>query len=334
MAEPSAAADGGNGASLPQPPSRSSTALAGFQQADVLKVDRIPLLGPDDMSSWHATPDGVVILSQTCDVVQPKKQTIQVAPLRRLPAQQSGQARKGAMPSYVPVPSAGLDMYADLEYVATVYKSQVSLLTPMRGVGNTDEGKKFGMRVGRRYSRFPFPDNVTYWLSPLKDAVIKRADKPNSSLGKVFGLVESLRLESDPNWESGEPYSLKLLVVIDPGNLPMFDEEEVIAPPLELRMQTHNQNGEVRMTPAEVADELLRPQRWEDRHARAWLWDTFAESLARICRPGPGAPPEALTAVADGAFDSEVTTTEEITYNRVLRSEEIDVEHLSPPLPR
>jgi len=334
MTGPSAVADGGDSACRPRSHHGDDVGLDGFRQADILKVGRVPLLGPGDANSWHDTPDGVVILSQTCDVVQETKETIQVAPLVRKSAQRYGQARKGAMPGYVPVVGAGEDMYADLDHVATVHKAHIALLTPQRGFATTEDAKKFGMRVGRRYSRFAFPDEVSHWLGPLKDDVIGKADKPNSPLGRALSLVESLRLECQPNWDQGAPYSLTLLVLVEPESLPMLDMDEAKSAPDDLRGWTHDQDDAVKVTPLQAAGELLKPHRWEDRHARVWLWNAFAESLAARCRPGPGASPEVRGAIAGGAFESEVTTTEEVTYHRILRSEEIDVEHLSPPLPR
>ncbi|WP_406726473.1 hypothetical protein WJ438_20010 [Streptomyces sp. GD-15H] len=46
----------------------------------------------------HSAPDGVVIISQTCDVVQPDETYLRVAPVVGLPGRPVKQAVKGAMP--------------------------------------------------------------------------------------------------------------------------------------------------------------------------------------------------------------------------------------------
>ncbi|WP_406228273.1 hypothetical protein [Streptomyces anthocyanicus] len=337
MIEPSVPADGAE-ALLDEPTSPSEYApadLSGFQQADVLKADRIPLRGPSGEVIWHATPDGVVIISQTCDVVQPNKTYLQVAPIVRLPQGLVKQAVKGAMPGYVAVPEAGYDAFADLDHIATVSKAHVALLVPQRGVAGVAALRVFGMRVGRRFSRFAFPDEVVPWLEPLKRSVISKAGKTSSPLGRVLDeWVESLRLECTPSWDAGPPYQLTLLVIVKPGLLPAVDENEVPDPPAQLTQWLWDEKGNVKQRPASIADRLVKADASGDRSERLWLWEGFGQSLVADCKPHPSASDEILDAVADGEIDVEVSTIRDITYERVLRSEEIDVEHLSPPLPR
>ncbi|MYS60813.1 MULTISPECIES: hypothetical protein [Streptomycetaceae] len=309
--------------------------LDGFQQADVLKTERIPLLGPEGEVHWHPTPQGVVLISQTCDIVQPTKAYLQVAPVVRLQPQQVKPAAKGAMPRYVAVPAVGVDAFADLDHVATVSKEHVALLVPERGVETTQDLRRFGMRVGRRFARFGFPDEVAYWLNPLKDQVVSKAGNVSSPLGRVLDeMVESLRLECDPGWESGAPYQLKLLVLVKAGLLPALDEGEIPSVPLALSQWLYDEGGKIMRKPAQVAERILGMSDSVDRYERQWLWEAFAESLAAVCRPKASAPPEAHDAVVDGEIGAEVATVQEVSYERILRSEEIDVEHLSPPLPR
>ncbi|MET9041728.1 hypothetical protein ABZX34_02300 [Streptomyces sp. NPDC004362] len=311
------------------------TDLSGFQQADVLKIDRIPLRGPSGEVVWHATPDGVVIISQTCDVVQPNKPYLQVAPIARVPANLAKQAAKGAMPGYVAVPEAGYDAFADLDNIATVSKAHLALLVPQRGVADVAAMRIFGMRVGRRFSRFAFPDEVVPWLEPLKSSVLSKAGKTSSPLGRVLDeRVESLRLECAPSWDAGLPYQLTLLVVVKPKLLPVFDEDEKPVPPAELEQWLWDEEGNIKQRPAVIAERLLNLATSGDRERRLWLWEGFGQALAAECRPKSSAPDKVLSAVAGGAIDVEVTTIQDITYERILSSEEIDVDHLSPPLPR
>jgi hypothetical protein len=337
MTEPSVPADGVE-SQLDEPTSPSEHApvdLSGFQQADVLKTDRIPLRGPSGEVIWHATPEGVAIISQTCDVVQPNKAFLQVAPIVKLPEQLTKRASKGAMPGYVAVPEAGADAFADLDHIATVSKAHVALLVPQRGVADVAALRVFGMRVGRRFSRFAFPDDVVPWLEPLKSSVISKAGKTSSSLGRVLDeWVESLRLESTPSWDAGPPYQLTLLVLVKPGLLPVFDEDDKPEPPPALEHWLWDTDGSLKQRPAAIADRLVQLTITGDRAERLWLWEGFAQALVAECKPRPSAPATVVNAVLGGEIDVEVTTIQDITYERVLRSEEIDVDHLSPPVPR
>ncbi|MEU1084298.1 hypothetical protein ABZ368_29375 [Streptomyces sp. NPDC005908] len=337
MAEPSVPAGGAVEDQLGTPTSLSSTPtdLSDFQQADLLKADRIPLRGPSGEVIWHSTPDGVAIISQTCDVVQPNKAYLQVAPIVRLPASLVKQAAKGAMPGYVAVPEAGPDAFADLDHIATVSKAHVALLAPQRGVADVAAMRVFGMRVGRRFSRFAFPDAVVPWLEPLKRSVIRKAGKTSSPLGFVLDeWVESLRLECAPSWDVGPPYQLTLLVIVKPGLLPVVLEDEMPEPPAELTQWLWDEEGNVSQRPAAIAERLVKVGVSGDRGERLWLWEGFGQSLVADCQPDPLVPSDVLNAVAEGKIDAEITTIRDIAYERVLRSEEIDVEHLSPPLPR
>jgi len=313
--------------------------LRDYQQGDILELESIPLLGHDGEPVSHETPDGVAILTQTCDVVQEDKHSIHVAPLVELPEDKAKGAAKGAMPSYVAVTEAGPQVFADLEHIATVDKQRVASLTPRRGMATVDEQKRFGARVGRKFSRFAFPDEVSFWLEPLKKIVLSKIDKGNSALGIVLNeSVESLRLECTSKWGAGAPYQLTLVVIV---RVPELDEVDLgsLAPmPEDLRTWLYRSDGSILRSPAELAERLLAEDD-VDPMRRAWLWDAFAEALAGVCVPQPLRIPEqdrerTLSAVTEKRLDWEVTTIREFTYERYLSSEDIDVDHLSPPLPR
>ncbi|MFE3991558.1 hypothetical protein ACFXPW_07650 [Streptomyces goshikiensis] len=310
--------------------------LAGFQQADILKTEQIPCLGATGVASWLPTPEGVVIISQTCDVVRDNKEYLQVAPLVRLQGNSARQAAKGAMPGYVLVPKAGTNAFADLDHVATVSKQHLALLVPQRGVTSTQDLRLFGMRVGRRYSRFAFPDAISEWLQPLKGLVIEKSGRSASALGHVLDKgVESLRLECSPSWDNGAPYDLTLLVVVKAGLLPVLNEGE--PPPsasATLARWLWDADGSLLRKPAPIAEKIVEVSPTTSLGDRLWLWECFAESLAAMCRPPASALPSVANSVAGGEFSSEVATAREVAYERILRSEEIDLEHLSPPLPR
>lgn len=63
-----------------------------------------------------------------------------------------------------------------------------------------------------------------------------------------------------------------------------------------------------------------------DRNQRLWLWEGFAQALVAECKPKPSALDTAANAVIGDDIDAEVTTIQDITYDRILQSDEIDVD--------
>lgn len=296
---------------------------------------RLPVQGPDGHEVWLETPHGAVLITQTCDIVVTTKQFVQVAPLVILDGNDARQASKGAVPGRVAVPGAGEGVFADLEHVATVDKRYIATFAPKRGALTTAELKRFGARVGRKFSRFAFPDEVNYWLQPLKSAVLDKVGNENSDLGRVLNeMVESLRLECDPSWDTPAPWSLTLVVIVHPGFLPILDDGESAEPNTEISTWLYRENGELRRGAAEIATKLLTMRDDASGPERMWWWDAFAQALAAACRVKSSAPLSARNAVVGGCLTWEVLTGEEFTYERFLRSEEIDLDHLSAPLPR
>ena len=311
--------------------------LDAFQQGDIVESVRLPVQGPDGNEVWVETPHGVTLITQTCDIVVDTKRFVQVAPLVPMDGNDARQASKGAIPGMVAVPGAGKDIFADLEHVATVDKRYISSFAPKRGASSTGELKRFGARVGRKFSRFAFPDDINYWLHPLKGTVLDKVGNENSDLGRVLDeMVESLRLECVPSWDAPAPWSLTLVVIVRPEFLPDLDDAPESAVPGDaVQKWLYQADGHtLRRGAAEIATKLLTLTADTPASERTWHWEAFAHALAMACRIKSGAPASAQDAVQGGNFSWEAVTCEEFTYERYLRSEEIDLDHLSAPLPR
>ncbi|WP_042370256.1 hypothetical protein [Streptacidiphilus neutrinimicus] len=307
-----------------------------FQQGDIVESVRLPVQGANGQEVWIETPQGVALITQTCDIVVDTKHFVQVAPLVHLEGNEARQASKGAVPGRVGVPGAGDGVFADLEHVATVDKRYIATFAPKRGALTTMELKRFGARVGRKFSRFAFPDDINYWLQSLKGVVLDKVGNANSDLGLVLDeMVESLRLECDPSWDSSAPWRLTLVVIVRPDLLPILDDVEPMEPSTGVSSWLYQADGEtLRRSAAEIATKLLALPADAPAGERMWWWDAFGHALAAACRVKSGAPDSARDAVVGGGFAWEVLTAEEFTYERFLRSEEIDLDHLSAPLPR
>ncbi|MEU1432150.1 hypothetical protein ABZ412_34290 [Nocardia sp. NPDC005746] len=297
--------------------------LRGFQQGDVL--DGLTEVCVLTASGWDPinVSDGVALISQTCDIVQETRAYVQVAKLVPLRESDASLARSGRRPRYAHLPEFGTDWFADLEVIATVHKSVIAPLSPKRGVATDMAIRKFSAAVARKFGRFAFPDEVTPWLSNLEKFIRTGVGKQNSAFAEVMRDVLELRIESIGGW-GDPPYELKLLVVVEPGVMPVYaDGDEPDLPP-QLDSWLFPDAGVVRK-PKEIADRI---RTINDPAERYFLWDAFASALAGLCQPPADASPEVRAAVLGGEIVAEPISTDELTYARYRRTEILDVDDL------
>lgn len=302
-------------------------ALSDFRQGDHLPdIDRLYLTASSGSPMLVPTPDGAVVVSQTCDVVQSSRLAVQLAPLVRLSGITAEEARDGKWPRYVYLPELGEGGFADLEVVATVEKPALRGRRHLRGVVADDDVRRFSLAVGRKFSRFAFPDEVVAWLHPLEEVALSKTRRSTSPEGRAFARVEQLRIESETGWGS-PPYELVLAVVVTPGELPMFPDDELPTMPDALRRDLYDENtGALRKTAGEIAQKL---DRTSDPVERYFLWMSLGAAWAAKCQPRGRVLPEVRSAVS--SLRAEVVSADEYSLARVLRSEVLDLDHLSAP---
>ncbi|MFJ5939295.1 hypothetical protein [Streptomyces sp. NPDC093071] len=305
-----------------------------YRQGDVIRVVSIPLKVQPGVVQWVATPHGAALITQTCDVVLKDRPTVHLAPVLELPPVEAKANRNGRRPNLVHLPELGDCYFADLTYVATVSKSVIASAERKPGVEAIEAVRKFGQRVGRRFSRFAFPDEVVPWLRPLQDLVGSKVTREASPVGWALSKVASLRLECDGEWEVA-PYPLTLCVVLEPGVLPPFPPNETPECSERVSAWLYGSNGATLIRRhSEISKHLQDGERTSlDAADRYWLWSALADSWAAMCIPPQGSTTDILEAVEGGAVSSEIFSTEEYSFERYRHSEEIDLDHLSSPLP-
>jgi hypothetical protein len=291
-------------------------------------VGRQPL-GIKDQSRWveEPTPNGAVVISQTCDVVRTHRErpTVQAAKLTQLEGDWERQAADGRRPRFVAVPNAGAGWYADLEVIGTIDKRVLVGLSRQEGVVDDEQVRRFAAAVGRNFSRFPFPDEVSEQLKPLVDDVRGKYGSATSPLGRVLQHVMELRLEARPRWDDPDAV-ITLIVICDPGVLPTFEDPQDVPTNLAQWLR-RDSAGITSRSPNDIAVRLLEVS---PSSVEAWhLWDQLGRVWARRCSRinpmhGTGTAHE---------FHAEVLSADEFTLDRVRRSEIVDVDYLSPPTP-
>ncbi|CAN5166940.1 hypothetical protein BH09ACT5_BH09ACT5_03810 [soil metagenome] len=292
-----------------------------LNQGMVMTLDRVPELRNGRVFK-RVTPHGVVIVSQTCDVVQPKIRTLVVAVVRKLSHEKAAEAANGSQPRYVPLPRLGVNYFADLDHIATIAKSEVMRLDVQQGLSDhVSEARKFSARVGRRYSRYAFPDVVAPWLSPLRSIVSSRATAEDA-LKKAADLILELRVQPT-SWDE-VPVDLTLHVILAAGELPeLFEELAVPSPEIAAHFN-------VPRKPKYIA-ELLFPADGERPTGddRQYLWDQFGDALARLCVPSNR--DRAIPGVSEAvrSVDALVASMDDFTLLQYRKSEQLDLAHLS-----
>jgi hypothetical protein len=271
--------------------------------------------------SGRAELDGLyIIVSQSCDVVQPKRELIQLAPVIEIhDVETRRSALKRENPRFPLIFEGEGGLFADLAQIVSLEKIRVQGASERSDLAFVDSfaEREFGLAVGRWFSRFALPDEVQPWLAPVQDLIRSKHDSPASPLGKVLQQVAEVRVEAT-RWDKG-PFDLTLHVIAKAGALPTVPEDADLAA--------------VGALPSELNAicEAIEVER--DAVRRSLLWSAFADALAARCKLKPKfqAIPEYRDAVASVA--GELSTDDEFSLARVRRSEQLDVDFLSDPAP-
>jgi hypothetical protein len=307
-----------------------------MRQGDIIEVPEILKVTSLDRISG-ADAGAVVVISQTCDIVLDSRPNIAVARLVRLTGDLEREALAGMQPRYVHLPnSPDASHFVDLEYMTTISKEAVGGTRRIASGVNPDDDmqvRQFGLRVARRFGRFPFPDEVAPWLEPLKKVVKDKHDKPTSSLGQAFRSIVELRVESS-NWRS-MPMDLTLHVIVKAGTLPEVDfggggesDPKLVA--------WLDPGGDRVRTPAEIVERLFPNGTLNESPSaldRQALWMAFAEALANQCRPKGRYQNDDAVAGAVRSVVGLVVSDDEFTLVQYRNSEMLDLDHLSLPTP-
>ncbi|WP_251450892.1 hypothetical protein [Microbacterium sp. Marseille-Q6648] len=261
-----------------------------------------------------------VIVSQSCDIVQPKREFIQLAPVVQLLDEVVLRgALKKENPRFALVPASEGGAFADLAQIVSVPKSYfAATLEPVRqGPEDLREAREFGLAVGRWFGRFAVPDEVQPWLAPVQNLIRSKYDNPNSPLGQVMQRVAEVRVEA-VDW-SVLPVSLTLHVIVKAGCLPTVSEDADLS--------------NVGRLPSQL-DELCSAILVENDAVRlAVLWPTLAEVLASRCVPRVKDAEDASVRDAVREIVGEVSSDDEFPLSKARRSEQLDIDFLSEPTP-
>ncbi len=175
---------------------------ASIQIAESLTID-------GDFIDSRATPvldenvRGVVMLSQTCDVVRScrKRPFVEVSPLIEVNEQRLEEIRRLKRPAFAYIPTAAdRNLVADLDRVMTMEKSLIAGLSHNTGCRTDDDRRNFANALARKRTRFAFPDEFVAAAQNLKNRLIDKHNS-NSVEGAHCRALQEIRVSAKPSWD-------------------------------------------------------------------------------------------------------------------------------------
>lgn len=175
--------------------------------ASTKAIDSATNGGNSDMeeivSVWGEVP-GLVILSQTCDVIRDCRERpyVEVAPLVKLDAQKIEEVRRLKRPAYAYIPATARDfLVADLDRTMTVEKSIVTLWERVPGWETDEEIRDFAQALSRKRSRFAFPNDFVHAMRHIQTRFIEKHHR-QSAEGAHLRALREIRVRAAPSWNS------------------------------------------------------------------------------------------------------------------------------------
>ena len=186
----------------------------------------------DDVLEVYTEERGLVVVSQTCDVVRAcqERPFVEVAPLVELEADDYREVERGRSLRYAVLPKfADRHLVADLERIMTVEKALLVTKEQHRSAGCTTDAERrtLASTLARRRGRFAFPDDFSAGVAKMLDHVVAKHDK-DSALGRFLGGLVDIRGEC-ADWEAEKPEVTILFVFPTLGNVPVDAAQHVDA---------------------------------------------------------------------------------------------------------
>ena len=167
---------------------------------------------------------GVVMLSQTCDVVRGcrNRPFVEVAPLIEVPGRWVEEIRRLKRPAFAYVPATvGERLVADLDRTMTVEKAIVAGWTHISGWETDDDLRDFARALARKRSRFAFPDDFVAAARSLQERLTDKHNRQTVE-GAHLRALREIRVRAAPSWDDGEVHlSWWFIKEADPVDAPV-----------------------------------------------------------------------------------------------------------------
>ena len=148
---------------------------------------------------------GMVMLSQTCDVVRGCREQpfVEVAPVLEVSGREVEEIPRLKRPAFAHVPAtAEVRLVADLDRTMTAERALVAGWTRTPGWETDEERRSFAAAVARKRSRFAFPDDFVAAAEALQRRLADRHDKQTPE-GAHLRALREIRVAATPSWDGG-----------------------------------------------------------------------------------------------------------------------------------
>lgn len=179
--------------------------LADLRRPTTPQASKLALEGNDGI--WHISTDvpGLVVVTQTCDLVRSctDRPYVEVSPLVQIGADDIAKVQRFRVPRYLPLRALGReDLAADLDQVMTVEKGLLIALDGARkpGVNVGDQARELSEALGRKRLRAAFPDLFVKAVNPMRERVNKKHGRKESAEGKFLRTVKEIRVRAIESW--------------------------------------------------------------------------------------------------------------------------------------
>ncbi len=146
---------------------------------------------------------GLVVLTQTCDVIRASanRPDLEVCPLVKVAPDVLHMVKKGSRPQYAYVPAvASNELVADLDRVMTVDKRVAAGWTRTAGCGSDPEVRAFAIAIGRKRTRFAFPNDFVEHVRKLQSRMTDKHGR-ESPEGRALRALREIRVVATPSWD-------------------------------------------------------------------------------------------------------------------------------------
>lgn len=206
----------------------SLSALRDWRQGDCIVGERwFVLRRKAEATGEESEPDGalveqsvegLVVLSQTCDLVRDPSDRpyVEVAPLvRPKDPTQLREIQRGRRPAYVWIPGvAERGLVADLDRVMTVEKELLVSWPRTPGCRDDAESRALASALARKRARAAFPDDFVALARKLVARLVDKHDR-SSPEGEALRALAQIRVRAAPSWDASA-VAVELLFILDP----------------------------------------------------------------------------------------------------------------------
>lgn len=174
--------------------------------------------------------DGVVVISQTCDIVNivADRHFVVVAPLV---ASSNNKFLEEVAGAVTPVAATlqnppSQTHVVDLTRTTTISKSLLARLARQEGFSTEDMRADFAKQLERRYGRFAFPDDMNPPLGALRAQAKSRHTK-ESDVGRVYRSIRSFHVAASPDFDTPGA-RVRITVLLEDADKMQSTREEIL----------------------------------------------------------------------------------------------------------